>query len=163
MKITSKGWILFTVSVLLLLTGCERLEQFTQKVVEETQKTAHYTLELDEETDLTIEQLIDEGRLDRVVFDGRLYELQGEADPESTGGHIGFIGETYYVDQVGKRWSEDELKKPYLYLDPNEIREKNPMTYGSVYRHKGEPKGSSNRIIIELNRKVLEAELVREE
>ncbi|EHB62402.1 MULTISPECIES: NisI/SpaI family lantibiotic immunity lipoprotein [Paenibacillus] len=163
MKITSKGWILFTVSALLLLTGCERLEQFTQKVVEETQKTAHYTLELDEETDLTIEQLIDEGRLDRLVFDGRLYELQGEADPESKGGRIGFIGETYYVDQEGKRWTEDELKKPYLYLDPNEIREKNPMTYGSVYRHKGEPKGSSNRIIIELNRKVLEAELVREE
>ncbi|CAM3682623.1 MULTISPECIES: NisI/SpaI family lantibiotic immunity lipoprotein [Paenibacillus] len=132
-------------------------------MVEETQKTAHYTLELDEETDLTIEQLIDEGRLDRLVFDGRLYELQGEADPESKGGHIGFIGETYYVDQEGKRWTEDELKNPYLYLDPKDIREKNPMTYGSVYRHKGEPKGSSNRIIIELNRKVLEAELVREE
>ncbi|MFF3924398.1 NisI/SpaI family lantibiotic immunity lipoprotein [Paenibacillus lactis] len=163
MKNTSKGWILFTVSALLLLTGCERLEQFTQKVVEETQKTAHYTLELDEETDLTIEQLIDEGRLDRLVFDGRLYELQGEADPESKGGHIGFIGETYYVDQEGKRWTEDELKNPYLYLDPKDIREKSPMTYGSVYRHKGEPKGSSNRIIIELNRKVLEAELVREE
>jgi len=163
MKNTSRGWILFTVSALLLLTGCERLDQFTQKVVEETQKTAHYTLELDEETDLTIGQLIAEGQLDRVVFDGRLYELQGEAEPESKGGHIGFIGETYYVDQEGKRWSEDELKKPYLYLDPNEIREKNPMSYGSVYRHKGEPRGSSERIIIELNRKLLKAELIREE
>jgi|GEM_PF-1666765 len=163
MKKTPRGWILITVSALLLLTGCERLDHFTQKVVEETQKTAHYTLELDEETDLTIEELIDEGRLDRVVFDGRLYELKGEADPESKGGHIGFIGETYYVDQKGKRWTEDELKKPYLYLDSDEIREKNPMTYGSVYRHKGEPKGSSERIIIELNRKLLEAELIREE
>lgn len=159
----SSSWFILAISALVLLSGCKSLDNFTDKVIEETQKTAHYTLDLDEDTEYTIEQLIDEGKLDRVVFEGRLYELQGEVKPEAKGDNLGFIGQTYYVDQNDERWTDEELKEPYVYLNPKDIREKNPMTYGSVYRLAGEPKESTNLIVIELNKKLFKAQMIRED
>ncbi|AWB44647.1 SpaI protein [Paenibacillus sp. CAA11] len=163
MRKLSRAWMILIVSVFVLVTGCDYLDDFKQKVIEETQKTAHYTIDLDEDTAYTLEQLIDEGRVDRVVFDGKLYEFEGSAEPESKGENLGFIGKTYYVDQEGKRWTEEELKKPYINKDPKDIREKRPLIYGLVYRYKGEPKGSTSRIVIEFNRKLVKAKLIRGE
>ncbi len=144
----------------LLLTGCQSIGNFTQTVIDESKKTAHFTIELDEDTDYTMEQLIDEGRVDRVVFGGKLYELQGQTAPENKGDNLGFIGKNYYVDQHGNRWTDEELKKPYLYTDPKNIREKQPLVYGSVYRYKGQPKQSTSLLVIELNKKLYKATLV---
>lgn len=158
-----KRWLVLMFSIFFLLTGCGSLKDFTQKVIDETEKTAHFTLDLEEDTPYTNEQLIDDGQLDRVVFGGRLYELKDEVNPKSKGEYLGFIGETYYVDQEGKRWTEEELKKPYVYYNPKDIREKQPLTYGSVYRYKRQPKGSFDLIIIELNKKLYQAKMVQGE
>ncbi|WP_339222919.1 NisI/SpaI family lantibiotic immunity lipoprotein [Paenibacillus sp. FSL W7-1332] len=130
-------------------------------MIDETEKTAHFTLDLEEDTSYTIEQLIDDGQLDRVVFGGRLYELKDEVNPKSKGEYLGFIGQTHYVDQEGKRWTEEELKKPYVYYNPKDIREKQPLTYGSAYRYKRQPEGSFDLIIIELNKKLFQAKMVQ--
>ncbi len=105
-------------------TGCQSLDQFKKKVITETEKTASYTVDPDVEP-VTMEQLIDSGRLDCFVFNGDVYQMQHEVKSDQVGRAIGSVGEMYFVDQNGKRWSKQELKQPYVYSNPKDVREKN--------------------------------------
>lgn len=161
-NIRSKS-IIIPAALMLTLTGCGSLNDFTQKVVEETKKTAHYTINLDSTTPYTLEQLLDEGKLDRVVFKGKQYELQEQVDHDKAGDNLGFLGKTYYVDQHGKRWTDDQLKQPYIYVDPNDIREKRPLVYGSVYQYIDGTNQNADKIVIEFNHRYYKAVLILDE
>lgn len=114
-------------------TGCQSLDQFKKKVITETEKTASYTVDADVEP-VTMEQLIDEGRSDCFVFNGEVYQMQHEVKSDQVGRALGSVGEMYMVDQSGKRWSKQELKQPYVYANPQDVREKHPLQYGVVYQ-----------------------------
>lgn len=110
--------------VLFMLSACQSLTKFKDKVVEETKKTMHFTDDNENDTSETMESLIDKGKLDQVVYDDQLYHLKEKVDEDKKGKVIGAIGQTFFVDGDGKRWSEEELKEPYISNNPDEIREK---------------------------------------
>lgn len=153
-------WITVILIILLLyMAGCNGMDNFIEKTKEETNKKARYTIDLDESTTDTIEQLLDEGKADQLVFEGRVYKIKGNAPDDQKGEVIGFIGEDYYIDEDGKKWTESELRKPYIYANPENIREKKPMNYGMVYSIKGKDIGDRKEIIFALNQKLYKASL----
>lgn len=89
----------------------------------------HFT-EDNNETSETMESLIDKGKLDQVVYNEKLYQMKDKVDEDKKGKVIGAIGQTFFVDSEGKRWSEEELKEPYISNDPDETREKNLYVMG---------------------------------
>lgn len=90
----------------------------------------HFTDDNENDTSETMESLIDKGKLDQVVYDDQLYHLKEKVDEDKKGKVIGAIGQTFFVDGDGKRWSEEELKEPYISNNPDEIREKNHYAMG---------------------------------
>ncbi len=128
-------------------TGCRSIDQFKKKVITETEKTASYTVDPDVEP-VTMEQLIDSGRLDCFVFNGDVYQMQHEVKSDQVGRAIGSVGEMYFVDQNGKRWSKQELKQPYVYSNPKDVREKKSLKYGVVYQPKQAASDSKNESVI---------------
>nr|AEK64495.1 EtnI [Bacillus spizizenii] len=148
--------------VLFMLSACQSLIKFKDKVVEETKKTMHFTDDNENDTSETMESLIDKGKLDQVVYDDKLYQLKDKVDEDKKGKVIGAIGQTFFVDGDGKRWSEEELKEPYISNDPDEIREKKPLRYGKVYSTNEDP-DAKNEIIVEFNREYYRAVLIKNE
>ncbi|WP_411344751.1 NisI/SpaI family lantibiotic immunity lipoprotein [Paenibacillus sp. WLX1005] len=128
-------------------TGCQSLDQFKKKVITETEKTASYTVDPDVEP-VTMAQLIDEGRSDCFVFNGEVYQMQHEVKSDQVGRALGSVGEMYMVDQYGKRWSKQELKQPYVYANPQDVREKHPLQYGVVYQLKSTSAHSDQESVI---------------
>lgn len=116
--------------VLFMLSACQSLTKFKDKVVEETKKTMHFTDDNENDTSETMESLIDKGKLDQVVYDDQLYHLKEKVDEDKKGKVIGAIGQTFFVDGDGKRWSEEELKEPYISNNPDEIERKNHYAMG---------------------------------
>lgn len=157
----NKKWFCFLgLTAVFTLSACQSIDEFTHKVVTETQKTAHYTVDSDSAHTTTIQQLIDEGKVDQFVFEDKTYQLQDKVNNSSKGSLIGTISQSYYVDQNGKRWTDDELKKPYVYKDPKKIREKKPMVYGSVYSLKSQNKQDRQEIIVDFNHQLYKATLI---
>ncbi|KXZ20208.1 SpaI protein [Bacillus nakamurai] len=148
--------------VLFMLSACQSLTRFKDKVDEETKKTMHFTDDNENETSETMESLIDQGKHDQVVYDGKLYQLQDKVDEDSKGKVIGAIGQTFFIDGDGKRWSEEELKEPYIYIDPDKIRKKNPLRYGKVYSTNEHP-DTKDEIIVECNGEYYKADLIKNE
>lgn len=153
-------WIIVLFCLFLSLVACYKLSSFVDKVINETKKTVNFTLDLDEKTPETIESLIEKGEIDQVIFKGRVYKLQEPIERNNIGTQIGFIGQTYYVDQYGELWSKEELKKPYVYGNPKEIREKKPMRYGAVYSIKEKNVLDRDELILELNKKYYKIALI---
>ncbi|WP_322923695.1 NisI/SpaI family lantibiotic immunity lipoprotein [Paenibacillus campi] len=128
--------VVVCIALVCVCTGCQSVNQFKQKVITETEKTASYTVDPDVEP-ATMEQLIDQGRTDCFVFNGAVYQMQHEVKADQVGRALGSVGEMYFVDQNGKRWSKQELKQqPYVYANPQNVREKKPLKYGVVYQLK---------------------------
>ncbi|MGG1246580.1 NisI/SpaI family lantibiotic immunity lipoprotein [Bacillus spizizenii] len=148
--------------VLFMLSACQSLTKFKDKVVEETKKTMHFTDDNENDTSETMESLIDKGKLDQVVYDDKLYQLKDKVDEDKKGKVIGAIGQTFFVDGDGKRWSEEELKEPYISKNPDEIREKKPLRYGKVYST-NEDSDAKDEIIVEFNREYYRAVLIKNE
>ncbi|QJC97709.1 hypothetical protein HC660_32610 [Bacillus mojavensis] len=148
--------------VLFMLSACQSLTKFKDKVVEETKKTMHFTDDNENDTSETMESLIDKGKLDQVVYDDKLYQLKDKVDEDKKGKVIGAIGQTFFVDGGGKRWSEEELKEPYISNNPDEIREKKPLRYGKVYST-NEDSDAKDEIIVEFNREYYRAVLIKNE
>jgi len=148
--------------VLFMLSACQSLTKFKDKVYEETKKTMHFTDDNENETSETTESLIDQGKHDQVVYDGKIYQLQDKVDKDIKGKVIGAIGKTFFVDGDGKRWSEEELKEPYIYMDPDKIRDKNPFRYGKVYSTKEHP-DTKDEIIVECNSEYYKAIIINNE
>ncbi|ADM39343.1 hypothetical protein BSUW23_16540 [Bacillus spizizenii str. W23] len=148
--------------VLFMLSACQSLTKFKDKVVEETKKTMHFTDDNENDTSETMESLIDKGKLDQVVYDDQLYHLKEKVDEDKKGKVIGAIGQTFFVDGDGKRWSEEELKEPYISNNPDEIREKKPLRYGKVYST-NEDSDAKDEIIVEFNREYYRAVLIKNE
>ncbi|WP_258173557.1 NisI/SpaI family lantibiotic immunity lipoprotein [Bacillus spizizenii] len=148
--------------VLFMLSACQSLTKFKDKVVEETKKTMHFTDDNENDTSETMESLIDKGKLDQVVYDDQLYHLKEKVDEDKKGKVIGAIGQTFFVDGDGKRWSEEELKEPYISNNPDEIREKKPLRYGKVYST-NEDSDAKDEIIAEFNREYYRAVLIKNE
>ncbi|MCY9376265.1 NisI/SpaI family lantibiotic immunity lipoprotein [Bacillus sp. T17B1] len=148
--------------VLFMLSACQSLTKFKDKVVEETKKTMHFTDDNENDTSETMESLIDKGKLDQVVYDDKLYQLKDKVDEDKKGKVIGAIGQTFFVDGDGKRWSEAELKEPYISKNPDEIREKKPLRYGKVYST-NEDFDAKDEIIVEFNREYYRAVLIKNE
>ncbi|PJY99475.1 SpaI protein [Bacillus vallismortis] len=148
--------------VLCTLSACQSFTKFKDKVVEETKKTMHFTDDNENETSETMESLIDKGKLDQVVYDDKLYQLKDKVDEDKKGKVIGAIGQTFFVDGDGKRWSEEELKEPYISHDPDEIREKKPLRYGKVYST-NEGTDVNEEIIVEFNREYYRAVFIKNE
>ncbi|MEK4443800.1 NisI/SpaI family lantibiotic immunity lipoprotein [Niallia sp. FSL K6-0077] len=146
--------------VLFMLSACQSLTNFKDKTIEETKKTMHFTE--GNETAETMESLIDKGKFDQVVYNERLYQLKDKVDEDKKGKVIGAIGKTFFVDSDGKRWSEEELKKPYISLDPDDIKEKKPFRYGKVYSA-NEDSDAKDEIIVEFNREYYRAVLIKNE
>lgn len=113
-----KGLYFLAMTAVFTLSACQSIDEFTHKVVTETQKTAHFTVDSDSAHTTTIQQLIDEGKVDQFVYEDKTYQLQNKVDNNSKGSLIGTISQSYYVDQNGKRWTANELKQPYVYKDP---------------------------------------------
>ncbi|MEV3916033.1 NisI/SpaI family lantibiotic immunity lipoprotein [Bacillus subtilis] len=147
--------------VLFMLSACQALTKFKDKTVEETKKTVHFT-EDNNETSETMESLIDKGKLDQVVYNENLYQMKDKVDEDKKGKVIGAIGQTFFVDSEGKRWSEEELKEPYISNDPDETREKKPLRYGKVYSA-NEDTDAKDEIIVEFNREYYRAVLIKNE
>lgn len=140
---------------ILLLTACQDVQKFKDKVVTETQKTMHFTAEPDRPS-VTMEQLIDSGNLDRFVFNNEVYEMETEVSDKEVGRALGSVGQIYYVDQYGKRWTKQELKESYVYANPAHIREKKPLQYGIVYD--ATKKGNDDHsVVIRFNHKYIKA------
>ncbi|MCY9294996.1 NisI/SpaI family lantibiotic immunity lipoprotein [Bacillus spizizenii] len=148
--------------VLFMLSACQSLTKFKDKVVEETKKTMHFTDDNENDTSETMESLIDKGKLDQVVYDDQLYHLKEKVGEDKKGKVIGAIGQTFFVDGNGKRWSEEELKVPYISNNPDEIREKKPLRYGKVYST-NEDSDAKDEIIVEFNREYYRAVLIKNE
>ena len=148
--------------VLFMLSACQSLTKFKDKTMEETKKTMHFTEGNENETAETMERLIDKGKLDQVVYNEKLYQLKEKVDEDKKGKVIGVIGKTFFVDSDGKRWSEEELKEPYLSLAPDEIKEKKPLRYGKVYSA-NEDSNAEDEIIVEFNREYYRAVLIKNE
>lgn len=155
-----KGLYFLALTAVFTLSACQSIDEFTHKVVTETQKTAHFTVDSDSAHTTTIQQLIDEGKVDQFVYEDKTYQLQNKVDNNSKGSLIGTISQSYYVDQNGKRWTANELKQPYVYKDPKKIREKKPMVYGSVYSIKSQNKQDKEEIIVEFNHQLYRATLI---
>ncbi|MCY8659466.1 NisI/SpaI family lantibiotic immunity lipoprotein [Bacillus spizizenii] len=155
-------YILGCFIVLFMLSACQSLTKFKDKVVEETKKTMHFTDDNENDTSETMESLIDKGKLDQVVYDDQLYHLKEKVDEDKKGKVIGAIGQTFFVDGDGKRWSEEELKEPYISNNPDEIREKKPLRYGKVYST-NEDSDAKDEIIVEFNREYYRAVLIKNE
>ncbi|WP_458120429.1 NisI/SpaI family lantibiotic immunity lipoprotein [Paenibacillus sp. Z6-24] len=141
--------------LVLLTTACQNIQQFKDKVVTETQKTAHYTVEPDQ-TPVTMEQLIDKGQTDHFIFNDQVYQMDSEVTDKQVGKVIGAVGQLYYVDQYGKRWTAEELKNTKIYQNPQEIREKKPLHYDMVFRPKSE-NDKEDFVIIRFNHKYFKA------
>ncbi len=75
--------------VLFMLSACQSLTKFKDKVVEETKKTMHFTDDNENDTSETMESLIDKGKLDQVVYDDQLYHLKEKVDEDKKGKVIG--------------------------------------------------------------------------
>ena len=132
-------------------TGCQSVDEYKQKVISETEKTASYTVDPDVEP-VTMEQLIDSGRSDCFVFNNDVYQMQHEVKSDQVGRARGSVGEMYFVDQEGKRWSKQELKQPYVYSNPENVREKKSLKYGVVYELKqSEANAEHQSVIIRFN------------
>lgn len=155
-----KGLCFLGLTAIFTLSACQSIDEFKHKVVTETQKTAHYTVDSDTAHTTTIQQLIDEGKVDQFVYEDKTYQLQDKVNNNSKGSLIGTISQSYYIDQHGKRWTDDELKKPYVYKDPQKIREKKPIVYGSVYSIKSQNKQNREKIIVEFNHQLYHATLI---
>lgn len=153
-------WIIIFFCLLISLAACYKIDTFVDKTINETKKTVKFTLDLDEKTSETIESLIGKGKIDQVIFKGRVYQLQQPIERKYIGTQIGFIGQTYYVDQYGKLWSQEDLKKPYIYTNPNEIREKKPMRYGAIYSIKHKSITDRDEFILEFNNELCKISLV---
>lgn len=97
-----------------------------------------------------------------MVYNEKLYQLKEKVDEDKKGKVIGAIGKTFFVDSDGKRWSEEELKEPYLSLDPDDIKEKKPLRYGKVYSA-NEDSNAEDEIIVEFNREYYRAVLIKNE
>lgn len=148
--------------VLLMLSACQSLTKFKDKTIEETKKTMHFTEGNENETAETMESLIAKGKFAQVVYNERLYQLKDKVDEDKKGKVIGAIGKTFFVDSDGKRWSEEELKEPYISLDPDDIKEKKPLRYGKVYSA-NEDVDAKDEIIVEFNHEYYRAVLIKNE
>lgn len=148
--------------VLFTLSACQSLTRFEEKFFDETKKTMHFTHDNENGTSETMESLIDKGKLDQVVYEKKLYRLKDKVDEDKKGKVIGAIGQTFFVDGDGKRWSEEELKEPHISNDPDKIREKRPLRYGKVYCTNEEP-DAKDEIIVELNHEYYRAVVIKNE
>lgn len=148
--------------VLFILSACQSLTEFGDKVVEETKKTMHFTDVNENDTNETMKSLIDKGKLDQVVYDNQLYQFKDKVNEDKKGKVIGAIGQSFFVDGDGKRWSEEELKEPYISNDPDKIREKKPLLYGKIYSTNEDP-DAKDEIIVEFNREYYRAVVLKNE
>lgn len=148
--------------VLNILSACQTLTKFEDKVVEETKKTMHFTDDNENDTSETMESLIDKGKIDQVFYEKKLYQLKDKVDEDKKGKVKGAIGQTFFVDGDGKRWSEEELRAPYISNDQDKIREKKPLRYGKIYSTNEDPDGK-DEIIVEFNREYYRAVVIKNE
>ncbi|GIO25217.1 NisI/SpaI family lantibiotic immunity lipoprotein [Oceanobacillus sp. J11TS1] len=142
------------------LTACKKTEEFIDKTIKETKKTAYFIQDCEDEkkTSKTTKELLEEGKINHFVFGGSIYKIEDTVEEKTDYNVIGYIGEQYYINQNNKKWSERELHEPYIYLNPKkEIREKRPMEYGLVYSLESAKKSNRDEIIITLNQQLYKA------